>query len=954
MPQTQVRAQRTLSGVTSLTTWLGLAMIVFIWVSVEYDVLQEKAAAHRASTQTAQNYARLFQEHISQAIGDVDNTLKFVRQDYLRDPLDFDLQGWVRNQYSFRSLALQFTLIGADGIMISTTTPGAASALDLSDREHFRVHRDGVGDSLFISRPLVGRASGRWSIQVTRRITGDDGRFMGVLVASLDPYWLSRFYESIDLGRGGHIAVFGRDGVVRAMAGLQPSTMGSPVSNRMLMHRALREPAGILNRAEESDGEEQFTAFRRLEDLPLIVSVTVDDAEGREARANAAWRTRLLAAALSLTVFGVMAAAMRNRSSMGEAIDALAKSRAEADAASRELDLTLNNMAQGILMADGAGQVAVINQRALELLGLPGSFTRRGFSLAELQAYQRHTGDAALVAALAAVARPSAGGAMSVLECERCTGVVLEVRTQPLLAGGFVQTFTDITERKKAEGELRDARDRAEKASKARSSFLATMSHEIRTPLNGIIGMSSILEHTTLSDEQATYLKTIHGCGEALLAIVNDILDYSKLDSGGVQLERTAVDLAGLMETVAQILKPRAEAKGLRFTVERADSVPSTILTDGTRVRQVLLNLVSNAIKFTEAGEVGVVVTPVQRAGGPGLRFAVTDTGIGVAEEVRANLFQEFVQGDATITRRFGGTGLGLAISKRIVEAMGGSIGLESSLGAGSTFWFDIPLEAVAGLPRKETCARADSGPRRLKVLVVEDNAVNRDVAKLLLGKMGHDVATADHGGLAVERLAKDAFDLVLMDMQMPEMDGLQATRLIRSRPGPNQAVLIIGLTANAFAADRQACLDAGMNHFLAKPVTRDKLEQGIAEVMGGDADETLLDGEYRQALFGEIGDEAAGSLVRVFWTDAQTVISGLEGALAAHDQALIDRLLHQMKGAAANLGYRTIVEACSRPPGRVYSLQDLARLVSIAEAARRAEPLLNPPGQNSSFRDAG
>ena len=291
MAYSQASAQKPVRHIIGLATALGFAVIAMIWAAVEMDIRQERAFAKRTASQTAQNYARLFDEHIRQAINETDNTIKFIRQDYLRAGGAFDLQAWVNNQYNFKELALQFTIIGADGRMETTTTAGATPRVDLSDREHFRVHVDSPQDTLFISKPVLGRASGRWSIQLTRRIAEPDGTFRGVIVASLDPYFLSRFYESIDLGKGGGIAVVGRDGIVRAMAGLTRQTFGSRYRGEAGLARVLVDSLFV----EMGEGEEigRATAYRAINDWPLIVAVRVDASDARRLRIATAGRLRL-------------------------------------------------------------------------------------------------------------------------------------------------------------------------------------------------------------------------------------------------------------------------------------------------------------------------------------------------------------------------------------------------------------------------------------------------------------------------------------------------------------------------------------------------------------------------------------------------------------------------------------------------------------------------------------
>ena len=380
----------------------------------------------------------------------------------------------------------------------------------------------------------------------------------------------------------------------------------------------------------------------------------------------------------------------------------------------------------------------------------------------------------------------------------------------------IVAVSRDVTMRAAEEAELREARVQAEAAARAKSEFLATMSHELRTPLNGIIGFSDLLLSGGLTEEEReSYLVMLRDAGHSLLAIVNDVLDFSKIEAGKLELEIVPVHLCSLIEGCVALAGRDADAKGLGVAVEIADDLPERVDGDPVRLRQVLLNLLVNAVKFTETG--GVRVHAARAAGAPDrLRVEVVDTGIGISAEVKARLFKSFSQADRTTTRRFGGTGLGLAICRRLVEAMGGAIGVESEPGVGSTFWFELPLSttAVAEISVPHVASRALG----LRVLLAEDNPENRTLATAILRKAGHSVAIAADGAAAVNAAQGGGYDLVFMDLQMPVMDGVEAARAIRALPGDASQVPIVALTANAVADVVARCQAAGMDGYLAKP----------------------------------------------------------------------------------------------------------------------------------------
>jgi PAS domain S-box-containing protein len=394
---------------------------------------------------------------------------------------------------------------------------------------------------------------------------------------------------------------------------------------------------------------------------------------------------------------------------------------------------------------------------------------------------------------------------------------------------GFLVITRDCTERKRAQDDLAKARDAAEAANRAKSEFLANMSHEIRTPMNGIIGMTALALDGPLTPPQAECLDTIRGQAESLLTIVNDILDFSKIESRRVELEAVPFTLAHALDEVVKPLAIRAREKGITLASAIGADVPSRIVGDPVRLKQIVTNIVSNAVKFTEQGSVALDVTADRRAGGVMLHLLVTDTGIGIPAEKQAAIFEPFRQVDGSMTRRFGGTGLGLAIASTLVELMGGRIQVDSAPGRGTTFHVTIPTAAAADNVQTESAVsaavaasarRAAAPARRARILVAEDNIVNQRVAAALLTKRGHTVTVVNNGREAVDALKRERFDLVLMDVQMPEMDGLEATAAIRRmEQATGQHVRIVAMTAHAMSGDRENCLAAGMDGYLSKPI---------------------------------------------------------------------------------------------------------------------------------------
>jgi signal transduction histidine kinase/DNA-binding response OmpR family regulator len=616
------------------------------------------------------------------------------------------------------------------------------------------------------------------------------------------------------------------------------------------------------------------------------------------------------------------------------------------------LGIALSNMPNGLCMWDKEQRLVISNNRYREMYGLTPEQVKPGVSLRQVLETHLANGESSELDIDEYIKAVITQTAQTHVLAD---GRSVAMRRQPMPDGGWIATHEDITDQKRIETELRHERDRAERAARTTAEFLANMSHELRTPLTAIIGVSDMLLNGPQSpDQQRRFMEMQRNAGRGLLSVINDILDFSKIEAGQLELEAAPFSLKEVAEDCIKLVSDEARRKGLKPMAAVGSDVHDWVIGDSTRLRQVLLNLVSNGVKFTHSGYVALTIEGAPDAA-DALRFVVSDTGIGIKPENLVVLFQRFAQADSSTTRRFGGSGLGLAISKQLVALMGGDIEVWSEFGQGSTFSFTIELppgqqaqpESGDDLPRHGGCYR---------LLLAEDNELNRQLVKAMLEHAGHKVVVVNDGAEAVRIAIRNEFDAILMDVQMPEMDGYAATRAIRNATRHMPLLPIIALTANALPDEAERCLKAGMNAHVPKPVNWpalftmiDRLVLECRKNRGGQEDRMpgqqveldipdrfdVLDAATLAELRTSIGDDNTANLLKLFVVEAQQrFLSRPASAEACRSMA---EEAHTFGGSAAMLGFGALGDACRALEEAAVQDRPLDEFLERARRARDA-----------------
>jgi len=834
-----------------LAVFIALNTVAALWVastlSEDRDYRVQKAES------TTQNLALVLDQNITTAVEKIDLALlslvdEFERQFREGGRLDAVRANELVLTYTKRLEGLNgIRIADAEGTVVLGTDVVPQARVSWADRPFFPKMRDHPDGGLLITPPLLGRVSGVWMISFNRRINRPDGTFGGIVSASVPLEHLRALVAMPNLGSHGVVALRDADFGLIVRHPALPTLPSGVVGSRNLPPELATLVAAGQTRAtyhtqHTADGVERILSYRRIERgrFSLLVGMGSEDY-------LAEWHASVRDSVLRLALFAVWS---------GLGCWLLWNSTRQLRQANERSQALLRGASDGIHVLDEQGLVVeasdafarMLGRRLEDVIGMHLSqwdaHPETGGMLPQLKLMQEHGEQALLETRL----RRADG---SLLDVE-IAAYAISLDDRPMLFA----SARDITERKQSELAIRElnadlerrvrqrtaeleivnagllqACDAAQAANRAKSSFLANMSHEIRTPMNGILGMAGLLRRSGVNSKQATQLDHIDTCATHLLHLLSDILDLSKIEADKLSLEAAPLALVPLLQHVSEMIGERARAKGVQVRVERP-SLPDGLIGDATRLQQALLNYATNAVKFTETGSVTLRVQAHDVTEDSALlRFEVEDTGIGIDPATQARLFRAFEQADSSTTRAYGGTGLGLAITRRLAEMMGGEVGVESQPGQGSRFWFTARLARQAGAVappetderQAEALLRRDHAGR--SVLLVDDDPVNRLVVDSLLREAGLHVALANDGIEAVELVARQPVDVILMDMQMPRLDGPDATRRIRQIPHA-ATVPIVALTANAFEQDRERCLAAGMDDFITKPIeARDLFE---------------------------------------------------------------------------------------------------------------------------------
>ena len=877
-----------LRNLNKLILVFGLSLLCLIWSGVYYQIDNERQAELRSAIRDTANMARAFEEHTLRTINSADQAALFLKYQYEQAGRNIDIPRYVREG---RFANLPFVLLGVidehGQFAVSNQVPFVPS--NLKDREHFRAHLGADKENLFISKPVLGRSSGKWSIQMTRRANKPDGSLAGVVVVSVDPFYFTEFYSQVDMGKNSNVTLVGLDGIVRARQSGENSAVGQDLNGGMLMAEIVTgNRAGNYTEISSVDGVKRIHSFRVMNNYPLAVVVGVAEAEVLERlyerTVDYYWAAGLVS--LVICIFsGWLLRLTRQQQKVAEerkhqirfqkmiADISLAFITASSETVDEKINRTLQVVSEffkverSYFLSSMPGQANVSMTHEWCAAGIASRLTETQNCRVDYQII----GEERLAAIRAGEIVHLRDVENPLMQCDaavcrmkpdsRINHLLIPIRVNHRIAGlwGFqstkqpnqwqeeqlallrivANTLSEVLAKRELEQEIIQARDKAETANLAKSRFLANMSHEIRTPMNGILGFLQLLETTQLSEEQADFVHHIKLSSNILRNLINDVLDLSKIEAKKMELEQRPFHLHSAVEDILTPFTLGAYEKKLGLHLFIAANTPEQVVGDSVRLQQALSNLISNALKFTSKGEVQLEVALVGETKGEyQVEFVVRDSGIGMSADSLTNIFQPFTQADNSTTRKFGGTGLGLSITKSIIEMMQGNITAESREGAGSVFRFNAFFGKIAeAAPTKSDAAQPLKGKR---LLVVEPNLVCRRIIEAYLAEQGVVVEFLADGAQTIaafmNRKTGANYAAVLIDFTLPDMtawDLVSVIRLVGLEPEVPILLLVPGVLK---LQEKHESRLGEVNGYIDKPLRKRELwtalEQALVNVV--------------------------------------------------------------------------------------------------------------------------